>query len=235
MYTDVQYAMLHTLARAYGHGWACEPDMPSAPAVYGTPWTESFLSECYSAIGKRDRWEPWQYGIPSPGAYTGGGGTICHVTATGRLQWQVAADGTVGLAICRPGDTYLESGETESAARAGRDVAYSRRSVVVLSARVGGGTVVAIRTPETRDHQIPDVYSASWSPDGGPRAEARHGDALLEALSALVGVVAATQAIDAAGVLRADPGTMTLLMPVHQADGSVVMLPATVHTTPGMR
>jgi hypothetical protein len=254
MYTDVQYAMLHTLARAYGHGWACEHDMPSAPAVDGTPWTAAFISECYAAIGKRDGWEPWQYGIPFPGAYTGGGGTICHVTATGRLQWQVADDGTichvtatgrlqwqvaddgtVGLVICRPGETYLESGETESAARAGRDVAYSRRSVVVLSARVGGGTVVAIRTPETRDHQIPDVYSASWSPDGGPRAEARHGDAMLEALSALVGVVAATQAIDAAGVLRTDPGTMTLLMPVHQADGSVVRLPATVHTAPGVR
>lgn len=224
-YTNVQYAALRTLARAYGHGWACEPDMPSTYPIPGAPWTQSFIAECYSAIGKRDGWEPWQYGIPSPGKFAGSSDSVCHTTATGRLQWQVDPDGAVGIVICRPGAEYTDGDQ------------ILQRCVVVLSARVEAGRVVSIRTPETRDHRIPDVHSASWSPEGGPRAEARHGDTLLEALSALVGALAAAAALDLAGCPRtaAAADTMTIMMPVHQADGSIVMLPATVHTGPGQR
>jgi hypothetical protein len=103
--------------------------------------------------------------------------------------------------ICRPGREYLEPGETEAAAAAHREVALSRRSEVVLSARIdGGGSIRVIRTPDTRDHRIPDVYSASWSPEDGPRAEARHGDAMLAALSVLCSRHAALAALVSADV-----------------------------------
>jgi hypothetical protein len=186
-YTDVQYAMLRSLAAAYGHGWATEPDMPTAYPIEGAPWTQSFIAECYEAIGRRDRWEPWQYGISAPGETSSG--AVSHTTMTGRVQWQVDPGGIVGIVICRPGESYSDVDREHF------------RSRVVLSARVEAGVIVEIRTPETRDHRIPDVYEARWSPEDGPRAEVRHGDALLEARAALVGRPAALVALASAGVL----------------------------------
>lgn len=184
-YTAPQFAALRALARAYGHGWATS-EIPDAHPISGCLWTQSLIREFYTAVCRRDALEPWQVGIPDPGSddYSG---SVCHTTGTGRVSWQVADDGTVGIAISRPAP--------------GRGDGEDRHAgVVVLSARVRGGAIEEIRTPDTRDHRIPDVHSATWSSDGGPRAEARHGDAMLEALCALIEPAAARVALEAAGV-----------------------------------
>jgi hypothetical protein len=80
----------------------------------------------------------------------------------------------------------------------------TRKVTGLKSARVEAGVIVEIRTPETCDRCIPDVYDALWSPEGGPRAEARHGDALLDALVALVGYQVAAAAVLAAGIEALD-------------------------------
>lgn len=173
-YTEVQINALRRLAREFRHGWAVEPDMPVTHPVPGVLMTHDFIRSCYMAIGLRDGWEAWQYGITSPDVpdYAG---NVSHTTGTGRLSWQVSANGVVGIVVSRP-------------ASAGFDRTGHRPGVVVLSARIEHGSLVEIRSPETKDHRIPDVHSATWSPDGGPRAEPRHGDALLQALAAVVDV-----------------------------------------------
>jgi hypothetical protein len=191
-YTDAQYAMLRILAGAFGHGWATEVDMPTTYPIPGAPWTRSFIAECYAAIGRRDRWEPWQYGIGAPAA-PGYSGRVGHTTGTGRLRWQVDEGGEVGIVICRPGAEYAAVGDKTE-----------RRGLVVLSARIEFGSIVEIRTPDARGNRIPDVYDATWSPDGGPRAEARHGDELLGALGALVGRSDALTALTRSGIVTTD-------------------------------
>jgi len=199
VYTDLQYTALRRLAAAYGHGWATADGMPADHPIKGCLWTQSLIGEFYAALGRRDRLEPWQYGIPDPGA-PGYSGAVCHTTASGRLTWRVDTDGSVGLVISRPE----------------QDRGEGRQGVVVLSARVsaapdvvragvvyfgaGAREILEIRTPDTRDRRIPDVHTAWWSPDGGPRAEARHGDELLRALSALVEHTTARRVLEAAAV-----------------------------------
>lgn len=183
-YTAIQFSLARSLASAHAHGWA-RSEIPDAPPIAGCLWTHELISTLYHQICERDGYEGWQYGIASPGPLSYSG-CVTHETGTGRLQWQIAPDGKVGIAICRPDSEEYEPGK--------------RRSLVVLSARVAPDGAVEIRTPETRDHRIPDVHHLTWSPDNGPRAEARHGDALFDALGALVGRPAALAAIECAGV-----------------------------------
>lgn len=194
-YTDAQYHALRLLASAHGHGWATS-GVPSEHPIPGALWTQNLIQELYYALGRMKAWEPWQYGISAPDAPSSTRGIVYHTTGTGRLQWEVDDLGTVGIVICRPGETYYD------------DSGEHTRSRVVLSACVRG-TSVEIRTPDTHDSRIPDVDTASWSGSDGPRAEVRHGDALLAALSTLVGSNIAEKAIDAAGVQRSP------MMPVH--------------------
>lgn len=188
-YSQPQFLALRTLAGAYGHGWATEPDMPKEhPSGPECLWTQSLIRECYEAIGQRDGWESWQFGISAPEESKNNRGPVCHTTGSGRLTWQVDADGVIGLVISRPGP----------------DRGFGPTGAVVLSARVRDGRVEEIRTPDTHGGRIPDVYmvTAWWSDEAGPRAEARHGDELLRALAAVVGRDVALAAIDHARVPR---------------------------------
>jgi hypothetical protein len=182
-YTPPQFRSLRALAHAYGHGWATASGMPADHPIADCLWTQALVGELYAALVARDRLEPWQCGIPDPG-HTNGSGAVCHTTGSGRLTWRVDPYGDVGFVIERPAP----------------DRGESRHGVVVLSALVRDGVIVGVRTPDTRENRIPDVYTATWSADDGPRAEARHGDELLYALSALVEPGAARAALEVAGV-----------------------------------
>jgi hypothetical protein len=195
-YTDAQYIALRALAAAHGHGWATESDMPTTHPIPGGLWTRSLIAQMYAEIGRLRQWEPWQCGICAPEAPHPSSMVVRHTTMTGRITWQVDPGGNVGVVVSRPGEEYLQPGEDEP----------RRRSWVVLSARVHDGQCIEIRTPDTRDHRVPDAWGTDWSPDGGPRAEARHGSALLGALAALIGRPAAVAALDCAGVV-VDPPT----------------------------
>jgi hypothetical protein len=123
-----------------------------------------------------------------------GGGVVEHTTGTGRISWQVERDGAVGIVISRPGEIC----------GADEDGDPVRRSRVVLSALVRPDDSVEIRGVDNQDNRIANVWRELWSPEDGPRAEARHGDALRDALATVVGAEAAEAACDAAGVVRSD-------------------------------
>lgn len=180
--TDVQYTAARALAHGHGHGWAHE--VPAAHPIPGCLWTAELIRELYAAVARRDRWEPWQWGISSP-TISPASGNVVHTTMTGRCSWQVAPDGTVGIVISRPGEEYLD------------DSGPQIRSRVVLSARVRPDRTVEIRDADHRDGSIPNVWDAMWSPADGPRAEARHGDALVDALATLMPWQAARDAVSA--------------------------------------
>lgn len=204
-YSLPQFRSALRLARAFGHGWAEVPgslglSSPTDHPVAGARWTMALVEELYRAIGRAGRWESWQYGISSPGPLNSSG-CVTHVTMTGRMEWRIDPDGVAGVVVCRPGPSYLDEQGVER-----------HRSLVVLSAVVDYDGGVEIRTADTKDGRIPDVHTATWSPVDGPRAEARHGDALRGVLAAMVGDFPACAAMRAAGVLWSD-GQIEVMRP----------------------
>jgi hypothetical protein len=119
----LQFSRLLALASAFGHWWArVVRDLPPRAL-----WTTQGIEAVQAAALKEEDEE-------NPGWPFNGGVNFAttHRTASGRLEWDVSADGTVHLRGCRRGEAVGRPGEA---------------SVVVLKARMSTGGGVAVSFP----------------------------------------------------------------------------------------
>lgn len=94
-----------SLARAHGHSWACDPALPylteDGDLRPGVTWSE--IDAGWAAALPSMKWP----GISPP--VRDEFGATSHSTGTGRLQWEVRADGTTVLTVNRPSGSVLRA------------------------------------------------------------------------------------------------------------------------------